>query len=920
MAETIKGISVLIEGDTTGLSKALADVNKNSRDIQGELRQVERLLKLDPSNTELLAQKQQLLTNAVENTKEKLDRLKAAQEQINAQFAAGEINEGQYRAFQREVVATEQQLRAFEARLNDTGEAARTLGQRVGESAESINKAGETIKGAGEKMSMGVTAPIVAAGGAMLKGAIDAELAQGKLQASLGITADEAADLEAVAQAVWVNGFGENIGEVNDVISTVRLNMGHLAEDEMQKVSEAAMTIATLFGADVGDTTKTAGTLMKNFGMNSQDALDLITVGFQKGGDYSGELLDTLNEYSPQFQSMGMSVDQMMGVLIAGAQAGAFNLDKVGDSVKEFNLRAQDGSDSTAEGFAAIGLNANQMGAAIAKGGEDGQKAFAATVTALAAMKDPMQQNAAGTALFGSQWEDVRSKVIVAMADGMKGIGDFKGASDSAAAAMNANNPGLEITKALREVQLVVGPALLPLADIIKNTVAPAIKSLADWFGKLSPEGQKTVLVIAGIAAAIGPVLVILGTLITSVGTIAGAFSAASGAVSAAGGAMAIITGPIGIAIAIIAALAAAAYLIITNWGPIKEFFGNLWTGITTTISTAWEGIKAFFSQLPGAISVALTQAIAAVSQWGQNLIAWVSTAIPQVIESVTVFFSELPGKIGYALGYALGTIIKWGVDVVSWVATEVPKFITGIINFYLELPGKIAEVFTNVMTKIGEWGTSAINWVATEVPKFILKIVNFYAELPGKIGKTLSDVVTNLVTWITNMKTKVTTEIPKVISTITGFFEELPGEMLTIGGNLVEGLWKGINGMASWIKQKIKEFASGLIAGMKAALGIHSPSTVFAEIGKNVSLGMAVGITSGVSNVKDALDGLYTSAVMPDGSSIGVNGSGAGGAMTQNSYTFTPGSIVIPAKDLAEMKSVSDFFNRFPQVARQGV
>src|SRR5690242_6260308 len=102
MAETIKGISVLIEGDTTGLSKALADVNKSSRDVQSELKQVDKLLKLDPTNTELLAQKQTLLTTAIANTKEKLDALKAAQEQVNAQFAAGTINEGQYRAFQRE--------------------------------------------------------------------------------------------------------------------------------------------------------------------------------------------------------------------------------------------------------------------------------------------------------------------------------------------------------------------------------------------------------------------------------------------------------------------------------------------------------------------------------------------------------------------------------------------------------------------------------------------------------------------------------------------------------------------------------------------------------------------------------------------------------------------------------------------------
>ena len=117
MAGNIKGITIEIGGDTQKLNKALEDVNKKSRDIQSELKQVEKLLKLDPGNTELLAQKQKLLAEAVANSKEKLDRLKSAQEQVNEQFKKGEISEEQYRAFQREVVKAEQELAGFEKQL-----------------------------------------------------------------------------------------------------------------------------------------------------------------------------------------------------------------------------------------------------------------------------------------------------------------------------------------------------------------------------------------------------------------------------------------------------------------------------------------------------------------------------------------------------------------------------------------------------------------------------------------------------------------------------------------------------------------------------------------------------------------------------------------------------------------------------------
>jgi len=908
--ETIKGLNVVIGSDTTALTSALADVNRASRGIQTELRQVERLLRLDPSNVELVAQQQQLLTDAVANTSEKLNRLRAAQEQVNEQFARGEISAGQYRAFQREIATTEQQLSRFESQLSGTANELNNLGDAADNNADKLKDIGDKVKGAGEKMSMAITAPIVAAGGLMLKGAIDAENAQNKLQASLGITADAAADLEAVAQAVWVNGFGENIEEANASITTVRKNMGEFAEDEMQKVTEGALTIADIFEQDVNDVTVAAGVAMKNFGLEGQDALDLITVGFQKGGDYSGELLDSFREYAPQFASMGISADQAMGILIAGAEAGAWNLDKVGDAMKEFNIRAQDGSKATAEGFATIGLDAEKMGESIAKGGEDGQKAFVATVSALAAMKNPMEQNIAGTALFGTQWEDVRSKVIVAMADGMKGIKDFKGTTEEAAAAMYANNPGLALTKAMRELQLSIGPALLPLADIIKNTIVPAVKSMAEGFNNLSPAGQRAVLVIAGIAAAIGPLLLVIGALVGSAGNIVSSFSKASGAISEAGGIIKLATSPIGIAIIAIAALAAAAYLIYTNWEPIKEFFGNLWTSIVTTTTAAWEGIKLFFSELPGTISGALTQAIDYVTGWGKNLAAWVATTIPQVITDITTFFSELPAKLGYELGHAIGTLVVWSVKAVNWATTEVPKIIAKITEFFIKLPGKIAEVFVDVMTKISEWGTKAITWVTTEVPKFIAKIVNFYLELPGKIANVFARVVTELVTWASAMLTSVTTEVPKITASITEFFAVLPGKMLTIGKDIVRGLWEGIKSMAGWLGNLVKGFVKGLVQGTKDALGEKSPSKVFAEIGKNISLGMAVGITSKAGTVQKAIDELYSGVEDLSGLTIGVNANGAvtDGPLGVNNMVGAPVIQIINQGTLVGSNGMNEF------------
>lgn len=162
MAESIRGINVVIGSDTTGLAAALSDVNKHARNIQSELWQVEKLLKFDPKNTELLSQKQKLLADAVQNSKEKLDRLKTAQQQVNEQFEKCDISEGQYRAFQREVTKTEQQLKKFETQLQSTNSESRNFGQRMEEVSNKLKQTGDKMKSVGESLSMKLTAPLVA--------------------------------------------------------------------------------------------------------------------------------------------------------------------------------------------------------------------------------------------------------------------------------------------------------------------------------------------------------------------------------------------------------------------------------------------------------------------------------------------------------------------------------------------------------------------------------------------------------------------------------------------------------------------------------------------------------------------------------------------------------------------------------------
>lgn len=187
VSKNIKGLTLKIGGDTTGLSKALNDVNKSSRDIQKELREVDKLLKFNPGNTELMAQKQKLLGDQVGVTREKLDKLREAEKQVQEQFDRGEIREDQYRAFQREIVETESKLKHYEKQLSAVADTKRTLADRLTDVSNKLSVAGRRMQDVGGTLSKGVTAPILAAGAGLVA-----------LATKAGQAADRILDLNAI--------------------------------------------------------------------------------------------------------------------------------------------------------------------------------------------------------------------------------------------------------------------------------------------------------------------------------------------------------------------------------------------------------------------------------------------------------------------------------------------------------------------------------------------------------------------------------------------------------------------------------------------------------------------------------------------------------------------------------------------------
>jgi phage-related minor tail protein len=240
--------------------------------------------------------------------------------------------------------------------------------------------------------------------------------AMNQIQSATGATSQQMEGFSDIAEHLYNQNMGESFYDIAESLSVVRQVTKQSGQD-LEDATRNGMIYADVFGEEIAESTKAADTMMRNFGITSTEAYNLLAQGAQKGLNKSGELLDTANEYSGYFAKLGFSANGMFDTFAAGLDAGAFNLDKVGDGIKEFGIRTKDGSKASLEAYKAIGLNGAKMTAEFAAGGKTAQEAFLETTKAIAAIKDPFIQNQASVQLFGTQAEDLEARVIKAYAN-----------------------------------------------------------------------------------------------------------------------------------------------------------------------------------------------------------------------------------------------------------------------------------------------------------------------------------------------------------------------------------------------------------------------------------------------------------------------------------------------------------------------
>ena len=585
MANRIKGITVEIGGDTTKLQTALKGVNGQIKNTQSALKDVEKLLKLDPTNTTLLAQKQKLLTQAIGETKEKLATLKTAAQQANEQLQKGEITQEQYDALQREIAETEAQLQKLESQASKTNQ---TL-SKIGEVGSKVESFGNGFTNVGKKVSV-ASAAVTAM--AAVKTAADFESSMSQVQATMGITKDSMSTLD-----------GQSVNTM-DALSDLAKEMGAKTAFSASECAEALNYLA-LAGYDtqeMADTLPTVLNLAAAGGLDLALASDMVTDAMSALGMKTSDANKMVDQMAKTASSTNTSVGQLgEGILTIGATAktvkgGTAELNTAlgilanngikgaegGTHLRNVILSLQSPTDTAAAQMEALGLSVYDSEGNMRSLNDvlgdlntsmDGMTAEEkANIISKIFNKTDLSSVNALLANTGDTWTDLQTA-----------IENSGGAAQQMADTQLDNLKGqLTILKsAVEGFAISIGDALMPM---IKNIVAK-IQSFVDWLNNLD-EGTRQVIVKVGLfVAALGPFLVILGTVISKVGVAMQAFSklglkltsfmsnagGVSGIMGKVGAAIGGISAPVVAVVAIIAVLAAA----IEQLWRTKEDFRN---------------------------------------------------------------------------------------------------------------------------------------------------------------------------------------------------------------------------------------------------------------------------------------------------------------------------------------------------------
>ena len=918
MASRIKGITVEIGGDTTGLDKALKSVNSSIKTTQSSLRDVNKLLKLDPTNTELLTQKQKLLKDAIGTTKEKLDALKSAQEQAKTQMENGDLGADKYDALQREIIETEQELQKLAQEAVNSNAALAKI-EEVGGKLENV---GNTISGVGTKL-LPVTAAVTGLGAAAVKTTSDFDTAMSQVQATMGVTKDAMSEVD-----------GQTVNTV-DTLRDLAKEMGAKTAFSASECAEALnyLALAGYNTQQMCDTLPTVLNLAAAGDIDLASASDMVTDAMSALGMGTDEATTMVDQMSKTASTTNTSVAQLgEGILTIGATAksikgGTAELNTAlgilanngikgaegGTHLRNVILSLQNPTDGAAKVMKELGVETydsegnmrslNDILGDLNTSMDGMTSAEKSNIIATIFNKTDLASVNSLLANTGDTWNSLQ-----------QGITDSGGAAQQMADTQLDNLSGqITILKsAVEGLAISFGEALMPT---IRNIVAK-IQSFVDWLNSLNEEQRNTIIKVGALVAALGPFLIIVGKTISTVGSAMKGFSSlaktigtlgakmagSSGSVTGLASAIGAVAGPVLAVVAVIGVLVAA---FVTLWNTNEEFRNTMtaiWDGIVSKVQEFVDGIKERFDAL-GIDFSAIAETLKAIWMGFCDLLAPIFEAAFSVISTVLgTVLDVITGLLDVFIGLFTGNwsqlwtgvkeifsgiwngivgifqtainLIKGIADAIcGWFGTSWNEVWTNVSTFFMNIWNGITgflsaawETIKNVV-QVGIMFIGSIleaAWNIITLPfqliwenckEIIISVWNTISSTVSTVINTIATVISTVLTTIQTVFSTIWDAISTKVSTVINAIKNAVSTVFNAVKDTVTNIWNGIKTTISNVVDGIKDKVSSVFNGAKDTL-----SSVFNGI-KNTATtvwnGIKTAITTPIEAAKNTIKGI---------------------------------------------------------------
>ena len=722
---------------------------------------------------------------------------------------------------------------------------------------KTLDKLPGNLKTSGKVMAGGallVGGAVAVALGTGLNDAINFDKSNRTVAAQLGLTATESARVGTLAGKLYADNYGESVQQVQGAIGNVMAGIRGMGDESDAVVSDMTakvLSYSSAYGVESADAIQmVSGLLGSGLATSAQNAMDLMTGAMQSVPEaLRGDMTDAITEYGPFLASIGMDGETAFGVLATAAEKGMYGIDKTGDALKEFTIRATDMSAASKVGYDAMGMSQDEMSAKLLAGGDDAATAFADIVHGLQSIEDPVAQSQAALALFGTPLEDLGVTEIPNFLGAIDPMGD---AFDSVAGKADdlgdtlASGPGAGMDEFTRKGEIM-------LAGIMSGLL-PGITAV---FGYLNDHPKTLTAIAVGLGVVAAAVLVAAAAMwvmsLTPVALMFGGIVIAVGLLIA--GIVLLVQNWDEVIAWIVGAWGGFVGWLVDGLNGLASWWSDLWAGMLEGVAAGWQAIMDWFAGIPAAIG----EFFAAAGEWlldaGMWLLSGLATGIALGVVAVWFFFTQLPGLIlNFLIGAAVW-LVQTGANLLNGLAAGIVAGYAAVSAWFAALPGNILAFLVGAAIWLLQTGTNLLNGLQSGITNGWAAVVAFFVNLPANILAFLVGFGTLLISLGTRLLNGLGTGISNGWVAITSFFTGLPGTigalfagagdwLFDAGSNIVDGLMSGLKSMAGSVGKFFLDLLPGWIVGpFKTALGIASPSKVFKGFGVNIGEGLIGGL-----------------------------------------------------------------------------